>query len=69
MSTLPPPGEWRQAILEGAARAALAVGGDLVAAFGELALTMAKDKLAQSLTTFAVSDDFRVLRREMGLKG
>ena len=29
MATLPPPGEWRQAILEGAARAALAVGGDL----------------------------------------
>ena len=69
MSTLPPPAEWKQAILEGAARAALAVGGDLVAAFGELSLTMAKDKLAQSLTTFAVSDDFRVLRRDMGLKG
>src|SRR5262249_32161501 len=30
MATLPPPAEWRQAILEGAARAALAVGGDLV---------------------------------------
>jgi len=69
MATLPPPAEWRQAILEGAARAALAVGGDLVAAFGELGLSMAKDKLAQSLTTFAVSDDFRVLRRDMGLKG
>ncbi|MGZ3428008.1 MAG: hypothetical protein ACXVCV_15240, partial [Polyangia bacterium] len=69
MSTLPPPGEWRQAVLEGAARAGVAVGGDLVAAFSELSLTMAKDPLARALTVFAVSDDFRVLRRDMGLKG
>jgi hypothetical protein len=69
VATLPPPAEWRQAVLEGAARAAVAVGGDLAAAFGELGLTLARDRLAQSLTTFAVSDDFRVLRRDMGLKG
>ncbi|MCA1664879.1 MAG: tetratricopeptide repeat protein, partial [Myxococcales bacterium] len=69
MSTLPPPAEWRHAVLEGAARAAIAVGGDLVAAFGELEISLSKDALAQSLTTFAVSDDFRVLRRDMGLKG
>ena len=69
MSTLPPPAEWRRAILEGAARAGIAVGGDLVAAFSELSLSLSKDPLAQSLTTFAVSDDFRVLRRDMGLKG
>src|SRR6185369_6892778 len=50
MATLPPPAEWRRAILEGAARAAIAVGGDLVAAFGELGLTLAKDPLAQTLT-------------------
>ena len=69
VATLPPPAQWRQAVLEGVARAALAVGGDLVAAFGELSVTMSKDRLAQVLTTFAVSDDFRVLRRDMGLKG
>jgi hypothetical protein len=69
MSTLPPPSEWRHAILEGAARAAIAVGGDLVAALGELSLSLSKDPVAQSLTTFAVSDDFRALRRDMGLKG
>lgn len=69
MATLPPPAEWRQAVLEGAARAAIAVGGDLVAACGELGLSLSKDPLARALTTFAVSDDFRVLRRDMGLKG
>jgi tetratricopeptide (TPR) repeat protein len=69
MATLPSPGEWRQAVLEGAARAALAVGGDLVAALDELGLTLSHDRLAQALATFAVSDDFRVLRRDMGLKG
>ena len=47
MSTLPPPAEWSEAVLEGAARAALAVGGDLVAALGELSLTLAKDQLAR----------------------
>ena len=57
MATLPPPGEWRQAILEGAARAALAVGGDLVAAFGELGLTMAQGQAG------AVADDVRRLGR------
>ncbi|HEX9103354.1 MAG TPA: hypothetical protein VF997_14175, partial [Polyangia bacterium] len=69
MATLPPPGEWRRAVLEGAARVALAVGGDLPAALGELSLTLSRDPLARALTTFAVSDDFRVLRRDMGLKG
>jgi len=69
MATLPPPAEWRRAVLEGAARAAIAVGGDLVAALGELDVSLAKDPLARTLTTFAVSDDFRVLRRDMGLKG
>jgi len=69
MATLPPPAEWRRAVLEGAARAAIAVGGDLVAAFGELSVTLSKDPLARALTTFAVSDDFRLLRRDMGLKG
>ena len=69
MGTLPPANEWRAAVLEGAARAALAVGGDLPAALAELELRMQRDKLAQALTRFAVSDDFRVLRRDMGLKG
>jgi hypothetical protein len=69
MGTLPPAAEWRAAVLEGAAKAALAVGGDLPAALGELELRMQRDRLAQVLTRFAVSDDFRVLRRDMGLKG
>jgi hypothetical protein len=69
MATLPPPGEWRDAVLEGAARAALAVSGDLPSALVELALKLERDPLAQTLTLFAISDDFRVLRREMGLKG
>ena len=69
IATLPPPGEWRQAILEGAARAGLVVSGDLPAALGELLLMLGKDRLAQSLTVFATSEDLRVARREMGLKG
>ena len=70
MSTLPPPAEWRRAILEGAARAGLAgrrrSGGGVRRA---VAAAGARMPLAQALTTFAVSDDFRVLRRDMGLKG
>jgi hypothetical protein len=69
MASLPSPGEWRDAVLQGAARAALAVSGDLPSALAELQLDLGRDKLAQTLTLFAVSDDFRVLRREMGLKG
>ncbi|MDB4965305.1 MAG: Tetratricopeptide 2 repeat protein [Myxococcales bacterium] len=69
LAMLPPAKEWRAAVLEGAARAALAVGGDLQAALAELDLRLQRDRLAQSLTRFAVSDDFRVLRRDMGLKG
>ena len=69
MGTLPDPRPWRHAVLEGAARAALTVGGDLPAALAELELGLARHRLAQSLTTFAVSDDFRALRRDMGLKG
>lgn len=69
MATLPAPGEWRAAVLQGAARAGLAVGGDLPSALGELGLKLGRDALAQELVTFAVSDDFRVLRRDMGLKG
>ena len=69
MATLPPPAEWRAAVLEGAARAGLAVAGDLPSALGELELKLGRDSLAQALVGFAVSDDFRVLRRDMGLKG
>lgn len=68
LATLPPPGEWRRAMLEGAARAALVVGGDLPAALGELSLTP-RDRQAQALVAFAISEEFRLLRRELGLKG
>jgi hypothetical protein len=69
MATMPSPGDWRHAILEGAARAGLVVAGDLPAALGELLLMLGKDRLAQSLTVFATSEDLRMARREMGLKG
>jgi tetratricopeptide (TPR) repeat protein len=69
LATLPSPAEWRAAALEGAARAALVVTGDLPSALQELGVSLVRDPLAQALVRFAVSDDFRVLRREMGLKG
>ena len=70
MATLPSPGEWRDAILRRrGARGAGRRRAICRSALGELQLTLARDPLAQALTLFAVSDDFRVLRREMGLKG
>jgi golgin subfamily B member 1 len=64
---LNPPFEWRRAILDGAARTALAVGGDLEGALEELGL-QPKDPAALSLYVFAVSEDLIALRREMGLR-
>jgi tetratricopeptide (TPR) repeat protein len=61
------PGEWRTAMLHGVTRAALVVGGDLSAAFDELKLR-AVDAEARELMTFATSQDFLVLRRELGLR-
>jgi hypothetical protein len=64
---LPDPGEWRRSLLEGAARAALVVGGDLVAALSELGLTFGEGRAA-ALVQFALSDEYQRLRREMGLR-
>jgi tetratricopeptide (TPR) repeat protein len=61
------PETWRRAVLDGATRAALVVGGDLPAAFEELALT-ANDPRARELMRFATSHDFLALRRELGLR-
>jgi tetratricopeptide (TPR) repeat protein len=61
------PGQWQKAILEGAARTGLAVGGDLEGALAELNLAP-KDPQAGSLYTFAVSEDMIAIRREMGLR-
>jgi tetratricopeptide (TPR) repeat protein len=69
LGMLPSPAEFRAAVLEGAARAALAVAGDLPSALAELGLTLDDAGLGEPLLLFAVSEDFRVLRREMGLKG
>jgi hypothetical protein len=65
---LPHPGEWRHAVLVGAARAGLAIGGDLTAALGELGLDVQRDGDAQGLLLFGISEDYRVLRQEMGCK-
>jgi tetratricopeptide (TPR) repeat protein len=61
------PAEWRTAMLHGVTRTALTVGGDLQAAFDERGLDAA-DAEALALMTFATSQDFLVLRRELGLR-
>jgi hypothetical protein len=61
------PAQWRAAILDGAARAGLAVGGDLDGALAELNLAP-KDLAAAALYQFAVSEDMMAIRREMGLR-
>ncbi len=61
------PAEWRTAMLHGVTRTALVVGGDLQAAFEERGLRAA-DAEALELMTFATSQDFLVLRRELGLR-
>jgi hypothetical protein len=61
------PGHWRRAVLDGAIRTALAVGGDLDAALSELALPP-QDPGVAALYLFAVSEDMIALRREMGLR-
>jgi tetratricopeptide (TPR) repeat protein len=66
---LPHPGEWRHAVLVGAARAGLVIGGDLGAALGELGLDVQRDGDAQALILFGISEDYRVLRHELGCKG
>jgi hypothetical protein len=66
-ATLPDPGEWKRAVLEGAARTALVVGGDLAAALAELGWAFG-DGRATALVQFALSDEFQRLRREMGLR-
>jgi tetratricopeptide (TPR) repeat protein len=63
------PAGWRQAVLDGAARAGLTVGGDLGAALGELRLDVMQDRRALELVMFGVSADMLSLRREMGLRG
>jgi tetratricopeptide (TPR) repeat protein len=61
------PGQWRAAILDGAGRTGLAVGGDLDGALAELNLAP-KDPAAAALYLFAVSEDMMAIRREMGLR-
>ncbi len=66
-SELNEPAQWRQAILDGVARAALTVGGDLEGALAELGLAP-NDPAAAALYVFAVSEDLIAFRREMGLR-
>ena len=61
-------GAWRRAILLGAAKLGLAVAGDLGAALAELKLDVRSDDGMQ-LVRFALSDDIRAIRRELGLRG
>jgi tetratricopeptide (TPR) repeat protein len=61
------PRDWKRAFYEGAARAALVVGGDLEGALAELNLAPL-DLQAGALYAFAVSDDMIALRLEMGLR-
>jgi hypothetical protein len=68
-SELPEPWTWRSAILDGAARVALAVAGDLAAALEVLALDVHRDPRARDLLRFSLSQDYLLLRREMGLSG
>jgi tetratricopeptide (TPR) repeat protein len=63
------PAAWRRAILDGAARVALVVSGDLVSAFAELGLDVRRDAQAQGLLQLATTEDYLSLRREMGLRG
>jgi len=67
VALLPSPSEWRRAVLDGAARAALVVGGDLAAALAELSLPFT-DPRALALIAFALSDELASLRRELGLR-
>jgi tetratricopeptide (TPR) repeat protein len=60
---------FRTAVLKGAARLGLAVGGDLEAALVTLGLDAAGDPLAWELMRFATSELFLTVRREMGLRG
>lgn len=66
---LPDLDGFRAAVLKGAARLGLAVGGDLEAALTTLGLDPAHDPLAWDLMRFATSELFLTLRREMGLRG
>jgi tetratricopeptide (TPR) repeat protein len=66
-ASLPTVGEWKRAVLDGASRAALVVGGDLAAALAELGLAFT-DPRAGALVRFAVSDEYFALRRDMGLR-
>ncbi len=65
---LPDPAEFRAAVLDGVARAALLVGADLQSALEQLRLPLNSDG-AIRVVEFAVSSDFLSLRRELGLKG
>jgi tetratricopeptide (TPR) repeat protein len=62
---LPVPGVWRRSIYDGATRAAMVVTGDLAAAMTELNLAPLE---LRELTLFALSEEYQILRREMGLK-
>jgi tetratricopeptide (TPR) repeat protein len=64
---LPSPGEWRRAVLAGAARGALTVGGDLAAALAELGLAF-DDAAAEPFVLFALSDEISTVRRQLGLR-
>jgi tetratricopeptide (TPR) repeat protein len=68
LGELPAPAALRRAVLAGAARAALVVGGDLAAALAELNADLHDGGIGQELVVFANTEDFQSLRREMGLR-
>jgi len=65
---LPAPALWRAAVLDGAARVGLVIGGDLGAAMSELKLDARQPGLGRDLVLFAMTQDFLSLRRELGLR-
>jgi hypothetical protein len=58
---------WRRELMRGAARAALAVSGDLAATLAELGTDL-RSELGQDLARYAVSLDLAAVRRELGLR-
>jgi hypothetical protein len=62
------PAAWRRAVLDGAARVALVVSGDLLATLGELELDVRRDGAARELVQLAMSEEYFALRRELGLR-
>ncbi len=66
---LPDPREWQQAVLEGMARLALLVTGDLQLVLATLGLDVRRNTMPQRLLRFSMSQEFLALRRELGMKG